>query len=90
MGKKLQKIYVTCYNLLIAQDLWQAYYQILSVITLKELIELISNTMIKKFKHIATVFLNFKDDLIECKYLCCNKSFQHKVDKKLKERFFHT
>ena len=59
MGKKLQKIYVTCYNLLIAQDLWQAYYQILSVvITLKELIELISDTMIKKFKHIATVFLN--------------------------------
>ena len=28
---------------------------------------------------------SFKDDLIEYKCLCCNKNFQHKFDKKLKE-----
>ena len=31
-GEKLQKIYPSYYNLLIAQDLWQAHYQILSII----------------------------------------------------------
>ena len=30
---------------------------------------------------------NFKDDIIEFKYLCCNKNFQQKFDEKLKERF---
>ena len=44
MEKKLQKIYLTYYNLLIAQDLWQAHYQILSIIFLKEFIELNVNT----------------------------------------------
>ena len=41
---------------------------------------------------IATVFLeyiNFKDDLIEYKYLCCNKTNQQKFDEKLKEKFFN-
>ena len=33
-------------------------------------------------------YTNFKDDLIE--YKCCNKNYQHKFDKKLKERFFNT
>ena len=36
---------------------------------------------------IATVFLeykNFKDDLTEYKYLCCNKTNQQKFDEKLK------
>ena len=33
-GEELQKIYVTYYNLLIAQDLWQAHHQILSIIFL--------------------------------------------------------
>ena len=28
MKKKLQKIYLICYNLLLAQDLWQAYYHV--------------------------------------------------------------
>ena len=66
MEKKLQKIYLTYYNLLIAQDLWQAHYQILSIIFLKEFIELNvnSDTMIKNVKHvklnisIETVFWN--------------------------------
>ena len=44
MDKKLQKIYLTYYNLLIVQNLWQAHYQILSIIFLKEFIELNVNT----------------------------------------------
>ena len=35
-------------------------------------------------------YTNFKDDLIEYKCLCCNKSYQQKFDQKLKERFFIT
>ena len=66
MEKKLQKTFLTYYNLLIAQDLWQAYYQTLSIIFLKELTELDLNLdmMMKNVKlaelniGIATVFLN--------------------------------
>ena len=29
----------------------------------------------------------FKDDLIEYKWLCCNRNYQQKFDEKLKERF---
>ena len=66
MEKKLQKIYLTYYNLLIAQDLWQAHYQILSIIFLKEFIELNvhADMMIKNVKlvelniSIWIVFLN--------------------------------
>ena len=52
MEKKLQKTYCTYYNLLIAQGLWQAHYQIWSIIFLKEFIELNVNTdmMIKNVK----------------------------------------
>ena len=68
MEKKLQKIYLTYYSLLIAQDLWQAHYQILSIIFLKEFIELNVNTnmMIKIVKlvelniSIVTVSINTK------------------------------
>ena len=35
-------------------------------------------------------YVNFKDDLIEYKCLCCNKSYQRKFDEKLKEQFFNT
>ena len=66
MEKKLQKMYLKFDNLLIAQDLWKAHYQILSMIFLKEFIELNVNTnmMIKNVKlvelnvSIATLFLN--------------------------------
>ena len=66
MERKLQKVYLTCYNLLIAQDLWQAHYQILSIIFLKEFMKLNENTgtMIKNVKlaelhtKCATAFLN--------------------------------
>ena len=68
MEKNLQNIYLTYYNLLIAQELGPAHYQILSTIFLKEFIELNINTymMIKNVKHaelnisIATVFLNMQ------------------------------
>ena len=66
MGKKVQKLYLTYYNLLIAQDLWQAHYQTLSIIFLKEFIELNVNSdrMIKTCEtfgikiSIVTVFFN--------------------------------
>ena len=35
-------------------------------------------------------YMNFKDDLTEYKFLCRTKSYQHKFDEKLKERFFNT
>ena len=35
-------------------------------------------------------YINFKDDLIECKCLYCNKYYQHNFDKKVKEHFFNT
>ena len=59
MENKLQKIYLTYYNLLIAQDLWQAHYQILSF-----KLNLNMDMMTKYVKlvelhiSIATVFLN--------------------------------
>ena len=66
MGKKLQKTYLTYYNLLIPQGLWRPHYQILSIIFLKEFIKFNVNTdtVIKNVKlaelniSIATVFLN--------------------------------
>ena len=66
MEKNVQNIYLTYYNLRLAQDLWQAYYQILSIIFLKDFIKLNLNMdmKIKTVKlselttTIATVFLN--------------------------------
>ena len=65
MEKKLQKVYLTHYNLLIVQNLWQAHCLIFSIIFLKEFIELNANTdmMIKNVKlaelniSVATVLL---------------------------------
>ena len=66
LEKKLPKIYFTYYNLLTVQDLWQAHYQILSIIFLNEVIEVHVNMdmMIKNVKlveldiSIATASLN--------------------------------
>ena len=44
MEKKLQKSYLTDYDIFIAQNLWQAHYQILLMILLKEFIKLNVNT----------------------------------------------
>ena len=46
MKKKLQKLYLTDYNLLTAQDSWQAHFQILLIILLKEFIKLNVQTVI--------------------------------------------
>ena len=35
-------------------------------------------------------YTNLKDDLIEYKCLCSNKSYQHKFDENVMERFFNT
>ena len=58
MEKKLQKICFTHYYLLITQEMWQADYQILSIIFLKELIKLNVNTdtMIKKCETCITKY----------------------------------
>ena len=64
--EKMQKQYPTDYILLIVQDLWQTYYQILLIIMLQEFIRLNVNTdmKIKNVKltelstKIATDFLN--------------------------------
>ena len=68
MEKKLRKIYLTYYNLLAMQDLWQAQDQILSLIFLKEFIKLngITDMTIKNVKlaelniSTATVLLNIQ------------------------------
>ena len=48
MENKSQKIYLTYSSLLRAQDLWQAHYQVLSIIFLKEWIELNENSIKNK------------------------------------------
>ena len=68
MEKILQKVYHTYYNLLMAQDLWQAHDQIFSITFLMECIKLNVNTdtMIKNVKHvelnisIVIAFVNMK------------------------------
>ena len=54
MEKKLLKIYLTYYNLLITQALWQAHYQILSKAILNKYIELNVNPeiMITNVEHV--------------------------------------
>ena len=51
---KLQNPYLTSYNLLIVQDLWQALYKILLIIFLKEFIKWNANTniIIKSTNHV--------------------------------------
>ena len=98
MEKKLQKIYLTYCNLLIAESLLQVHYQILSIMFLKGFIKLnvITDTIIKNVKLVElhtnheTGFLkiNFKYDLTEYKCLCCNKNYQQKFDENLKKRFY--
>ena len=89
MEKKLQKPYLTNYNLQI-KDIWQVYYQTLLIILLKEFIKLNVDIgmIIKKCemcgiksKHCMCCleYINFKGDLIQCECLCCNKNHQKKV-----------
>ena len=62
MGETLQKIYLIFYNLLIAQVLWQAHYQILSTIFLKKFIELNVNTDMM-IKNVRFVELNISNTI---------------------------
>ena len=57
---KSQKQYLTDYNLLIVQDLWPGHYQMLSIILLKEFIELNVNTDTMIIKNLKLVELNTK------------------------------
>ena len=54
MENKLQKIYLTYYDSLIAQNLRQALNQVMSIICLKEFVDLNVNTdiMIENVKHV--------------------------------------
>ena len=63
MKKKSQKIYLTYYNIFIAQDLWQAYYQILSIIFLNEFIELKVNTDMT-IKNVRPVEFNISTSIV--------------------------
>ena len=87
------------------QDLWQIHHQILSIIFLKEFIELNVNMdmMTKnvrlvgsnialygiKFKYYDCFLEYINGDLIEYRCLFCNKIFHYKFDEKLKDRFFN-
>ena len=65
-GEEITKNISYILQFMIAQDLWQAYYQILSITFLKEFIELNVNmdTVMKNMKHLelrmskSTFFLN--------------------------------
>ena len=70
MENKSQKIYLTYSSLLRAQDLWQAHYQVLSIIFLKEWIELNENSIKnkkndkkwdKKQKNVELCIIRYKD-----------------------------
>ena len=70
MENKSQKIYLTYSSLLRAQDLWQAHYQVLSIIFLKEWIELNEKTIKnkkndkkwdKKQKNVELCIIRYKD-----------------------------
>ena len=54
MEKKLTKPYPTGYNLLMAENLWEAHYQPFLITLLKEFIKLNANTnmIIKNLKHV--------------------------------------
>ena len=99
MIKITREITKTDYNLLIAQDLWQAHSPISLIIFQKEFIKVNLNTetMIKKcetcgvkYKDCVSFFeyTSFKDDLIEYKCLCCKK--KKKIVENLKKQFFDT
>ena len=79
-NESVASIYPTKQNLLIVQDLWQAYYQILLIIWQKKLVKELD---IK----IVIVFLNMKvpkDNLIKYKCMSCNKDYSNKFDENLK------
>ena len=88
MGKKLQNICLIYYNLLTAQDLWQACHEILSIVFLKKnhrikckyrQDEKECGTCRMKYKYCDCFleYANFKDDLIECKCSFITKTIKN-------------
>ena len=86
---------------LTAQGLWQPHYHILSIIFLKESIELNVNLdmIIKKCETCGIgykccdcffEYANFSDDLIGYRCLICNKNCQKKFEEKFDKQFFNT
>ena len=70
------------------KDLWQTRYQILSIILLSKLVKLklkkghnnkkCEMCGIKyKDQEYRFKYINVKDSLILCKYLCCKRSYQN-------------
>ena len=102
MEKKSQKIYLTHYSLLIAQNLSQADYEFLSVNFVEEFIKLNVNTgtIIKKCEtcgikykvwDCSLEYINFNYDYVyEHKCLWCNKNYQQTFHRKFKKRFLNT
>ena len=84
MVKKLQKPYLADFNLMIVQDLWQAHYQILLIVLLKEFRKPKckygfddKKCEIFRFKdkncECCVEYTSVKDDLKEYKCFCCDK-----------------
>ena len=59
MEKKLQKLYLTEYNLLIMQDLWKSHYQVFLIISLIEFIEF-NATISMTIQNVKRLELNSK------------------------------
>ena len=83
MEKNLQKPYLTNYNLLTAQDLWQA--QILLIILPKKFIKC-RHGHDEKMRNVRNCecclkYMNVKEDLILYKRLCCYRNYQKSVMK---------
>ena len=74
MEKKSQKPYLTDYNLLIAQDLWQAIFKIKCIY---EHDNKKCETCEIKYKdcNCFLEYTNFEEHLIKCKCLRCNKNY---------------
>ena len=100
MDKKLQKIYLACFNLLIARFMASSLSNLVN--RLSDGIHRIKckygnddkkwETCGIKYKY-CNCFVdctNFKYDLLGYKCLCRNNNYQQKFDEKLKKRFFNT
>ena len=92
MQRKLQKIYLTYYNLLIVQDSLSNLVNNLSErIHNANLDDKKCDTCGIKYKYCnwSLECQHFKEGLTGYKCLICNKNCQIKFDKKLKKRFFN-
>ena len=78
--------------LLIVEDIWQAHYQILSIVVLKEFIELNVNTdMIIKNVNLAKLYLSTGMVFLNTQVLTKTATkTMNKFDEMLKERFYNT